>query len=72
MIERWRSLQFAKAMYLTTRGFAVRSNFDSTKNYYAILGVEPGATDSQIKAAYLRCVKTQHPDVTHGTAELEA
>lgn len=32
------------------------------KNYYTILGVEPDATQQQIKSAYRRRVKELHPD----------
>jgi len=32
------------------------------KDYYAILGVKPDATQSQIKAAYRRLAKEHHPD----------
>lgn len=34
------------------------------KDYYAILGVERGATDEQIKKAYRRLARKYHPDVS--------
>ncbi|MBN2851856.1 MAG: J domain-containing protein [Clostridia bacterium] len=32
------------------------------KNPYSVLGISPGATDEQIKAAYKEMVKKYHPD----------
>jgi curved DNA-binding protein CbpA len=32
------------------------------KNYYVLLGISPGATEDQIKQAYLRLAKKYHPD----------
>lgn len=36
---------------------------DKLKNYYAILGVTPAASQKEIKAAWRKVVKTYHPDV---------
>ncbi|MES2821465.1 MAG: DnaJ C-terminal domain-containing protein [Pseudomonadota bacterium] len=41
------------------------------KDYYKILGVEPGADDSAIKAAYRKLARKYHPDVSQeANAEL--
>ena len=37
-------------------------------NAYDVLGVEPTATDAEIRAAYKRHVRTAHPD-RHGGSE---
>ena len=40
------------------------------KDYYAILGVDPGADDKTIKAAYRKLARQYHPDVSeHADAE---
>ena len=39
------------------------------KNYYVILGVEPDATQDQIKSAYRKEAKRLHPDHTGGGCE---
>lgn len=46
---------------------------DGVKDYYAILGVERGATATAIKSAYRRLARTHHPDfVTSQGAEVQA
>ncbi|HEY4529117.1 MAG TPA: DnaJ C-terminal domain-containing protein [Luteimonas sp.] len=34
------------------------------KDYYAVLGIEPGAGDAEIKTAYRRLARKYHPDVS--------
>ena len=35
-------------------------------NYYEILGIDYGASDVEIRKAYLKLIKQYHPDVYHG------
>jgi DnaJ domain len=37
-------------------------SYYSTENYYQILGISPGATESELKQAYRRKAKQLHPD----------
>lgn len=52
---------------------ASEAGLDDVKDYYAILGVDRGATASAIKAAYRRLARTHHPDyVISQAAEVQA
>lgn len=44
----------------------------SSGDPYAVLGVEPGASDAELRAAYRRLVKQHHPDHNGGSEESEA
>src|SRR6516164_10874908 len=41
------------------------------KDYYAVLGVEPGASDREVQRAYRRLAKENHPDANAGDAAAE-
>ena len=41
------------------------------KDYYAVLGVEPGASDRDIQRAYRKLAKANHPDANAGDQAAE-
>ena len=49
-----------------------RPPFDPHTDYYALLGVAPSATASEVQSAYRRLAKTYHPDLHAGSSVAEA
>jgi hypothetical protein len=41
----------------------------SSRDPYLVLGVKPGASDAELRAAYRRLVQRHHPDHNNGSAE---
>ena len=46
-----------------------KSNFDSSKDYFKILGVAKNATEAQIKQQYYKLALKYHPDHHKGSEQ---
>ena len=42
------------------------------RDYYEVLGIQKGASDTEIKKAYRQVAKKYHPDMNPGDKEAEA
>ena len=51
-----------------SRHFGKAAKIDPDINYYALIGLNRGAQESEIKSSYYNLAKKYHPDSTEGLA----
>jgi len=57
-------------LWIIPRSFSFAQDFDTTKDYYKILGVTNTTEKKEIKKAFAALAKKYHPDKSKGTASL--
>lgn len=48
------------------RAFSIGQDFDPSKDYYGVLGIDKGASKKDIKKAFVQMTKKYHPDKYKG------
>lgn len=68
-LDRWGAKAMVDAAFAGFKG--LRAKVEETEKWYEILGVDPFATQAEIRKAYLKLAKKYHPDNGGNPAEFE-